>query len=184
MNSYFILWPNEWCKRLAQANDAGPLQVVYGGPHISVPSLGKVMPGDLIYSVAIKDGQLFILGKLEVEQIQDADSYLKQQRVSKPDGELWDTLALPLLKQQPHLGHLIPRSCIEKAATGLGSNLRFDFSVPTAVAHMLRFGPKPGQEKELPQGKEGRVSHIGLQGHFRRLSIDSAALVATLMSEF
>lgn len=183
MNAYFILWPNDWCKRLLKAGDQGPLQVMYGGPHTSVPSLGKVQPGDLIYPVAVKNGELFILGQLQVEHISAAEDYLTTNNISKLD-YMWDTSAPQLLQQHPELGHRVPRTCVDHAATGGGSHLRFDFSVPAELVHQLQFGPKIGQEKPLIPGADGKVSTVSLQGHYRRLSADSARLVAKLMQQF
>lgn len=184
MNSHFILWPADWCKRLLQVHDYGPLEAVYGGPHISVPSLGKVAIGDFIYPVLIENGELFILGRMQVERITEADTYLKEQNITKPYGEMWDTLAADLLKKRPDLGHRIPRTCIDNVATGSGTGFRFDFSIPENVVDKLLFGPKFGQEKGLSKRKDGKLSHIALQGHYRRLSVDSAAIVAELMQSF
>ena len=184
MNSYFVLWPNDWCKLLAKANDAGPLQVIYGGPHISVPSLGKVKVGDTIYPIIIKSGQLFIIGQMQVERITQAEVYLQEQNINRLDNNMWDTSAPKLIKQQPELGHRIPRSCIDDAATGSGTHFRFDFQVPTETISSLQFGPKPGQEKSLSINQEGKISHVAFQGHFRRLSVNSATLVADLMQKF
>lgn len=184
MNSYFILWPTDWCKRLMQVNDYGPLEVVYGGPHASVPSLSKVAAGDFIYPVSIKNGALFILGRMQVERITEADVYLKEQNITRPYGEMWDTLAFDLLKKRPNLGHRVPRTCIDNVATGNGTGFRFDFSVPTEIVDKLLFGPKAGYEKALSKSKDGKLSHVTLQGHYRRLSTDSAAIVADLMQAF
>ena len=184
MNSYFILWPTDWCKQLLQIKDFGPIEAVYGGPHTSVPSLGKVAVGDLIYPVSVKNGELFILGQMQVERITEADIYLKEQNITKPYGEMWDTLASELLKNRPDLGHRIPRTCIDNVATGNGTGFRFDFSVPSEIIDNLRFGPKAGQEKGLSRSKDGKLSHVALQGHYRRLSADSATIVADLMQKF
>lgn len=184
MNSYFILWPSDWCKSLAQANDYGPLQVIYGGPHTSVPSLGKIKNGDIIYPVSIKNGQLFLLGKMQVEHIRKAAAYLQEQNITKIGNDLWDESAPKLIKEQPELGHRIPRSCIDTAATGIGTRFKFDFQVPSDLVDNLKFGPKAGQEKGLSRDKTGKLSHVALQGHFRRLSTDSATLIADLMQQF
>jgi len=183
MNAYFILWPNDWCKRLIQAGDNGLLQVLYGGPHSSVPSLGKVAAGDLIYPVMVKEGQLFILGSLQVAHITEAEAYLQAHNINKVDG-MWDTSAPKLLKQQPKLGHRIPRTCVDHVATGTGTLIRFDFSLPTETINQLLFGPKSGQEKAISINTDGKISAILLQGHYRRLSNNSAKLVAELMQKF
>ncbi len=184
MNSYFILWPNDWCKSLAQANDYGPLQVIYGGPHASVPSLGRIKVGDIIYPVSIKHDQLFILGRILVERITEAEAYLQEQSIARIGNYLWDESAPKLMKEQPELGHRIPRNCVDAAATGSGTCFKFDFQVPTAIVDSFLFGPKAGQEKGLSRDKTGKLSHVALQGHFRRLSTDSADLITNLMQQF
>ncbi|QNE40118.1 hypothetical protein F1C16_11390 [Hymenobacter sp. NBH84] len=183
MNAYFVLWPNDWCKRLQKAGDLGPLQVAYGGPHTSVPSLSKVKAGDLIYPVAIRGGELFILGRLQVEHIDEAEVYLTAHTIQKLDG-MWDTSAPQLLQQHPALGHRIPRTCVDHVATGVGTGLRFDFGVPSELVRQLQFGPKVGQEKPLNISADSKVSVVSLQGHYRRLSANSAQLIAELMQRF
>ncbi|OUJ71923.1 hypothetical protein [Hymenobacter crusticola] len=183
MNAYFVLWPNDWCKRLLQAGDNGPLQVLYGGPHTSVPSLGKVAADDLIYPVMVKEGQLYILGCLQVTHITEAEAYLQVHNINTVD-TMWDTSAPKLLKQQPMLGHQVPRTCVDHAATGSGTRIRFDCNLSAETVSQLRLGPKIGQEKALAIGTDGKISAIPLQGHYRRLSADSAKLIADLMQNF
>lgn len=183
MNVYFTLWPNEWCKRLIKAGDYGPLQVLYGGPHASLPSLSKVKTGDTVYPVAVKDGVLYILGCLHVKHLTEAENYLTAHRIIKLD-YMWDTSAPQLLQQQPALGHRVPRTCVDDAATGEGTRIRFDFRVPTELVQRLQFGPKIGQEKSLIISADGKVAAISLQGHYRRLSAESAQIIAGLMQQF
>jgi len=183
MNAYFVLWPNDWCKRLIQAGDNGPLDVLYGGPHSSVPSLSKVASGDLIYPVAVKEDHLFILGSLQVTHITEAGAYLETHNINK-ENRMWDTSAPELLKQHPMLGHRIPRTCVDHAAIGSGTRIWFDFSILTEIVSQLRFGPKAAQEKALSINSDSKLSAILLQGHYRRLSVDSAKLIADLMQGF
>jgi len=184
MNTYLVLWPNDWCNLLEKAGDVGPLKVVYGGPHISVPSLGKVKNGDMIYPVRVKAGCLYVLGRMKVEKIIDADSYLAQQAIIRPKGMLWDTASKIVLKQYSGYGHQIPRNCVDDAAIGIeGTSLRFDFPFPSVLLSDLCLGPRPGDEKPLNL-KDGKVSHVNLQGHFRRLSEGSVKLFDEIMKGF
>lgn len=184
MNAYLILWPNEWCKLLEKANEKGPLKVIYGGEHMSVPPLTKVTIGDKIYPIRILNGCMYILGCMQVDSIVDANNYLMQQDITTINEELWDTASSKLLKLRPKLGHQIPRNCVEDAALGIkGTKIRFDFSFPSEFLDCLKLGPSVGEEKGLKL-KNGKVSHVNLQGHFRRLSENSAQLIENLMINF
>lgn len=178
-SSYFILWPNDWCTMLEKAGEQSELTVMYGGPHTSVPPLGKVSVGDFIYPVRIKNGCLFVLGRMQVSEIKDADTYLALEGISRVKGQLWDTYGPELLKLKPHLGHRVPRNCVDHAALGHGTAIRFDCMIPVSVLQMLQLGLK-GKEKPLPL-KDGKVSHVNLQGHYRRLSDESAQLIEKML---
>lgn len=116
-SSYFILWPNDWCTMLEKAGEQSELTVMYGEPHTSVPPLGKVSVGDFIYPVRIKSGRLFVLGRMQVSEIKDADTYLALEGISRAKGQLWDTYGLELLKLKPYLGHRVPRNCVDYAVS-------------------------------------------------------------------
>ena len=184
METYVVLWTNDWCTLLEKSGEKGPLKVIYGGPHISVPSLGKVKSGDVIYPVRVKNGCLYILGRMKVETIIKADNYLAEQGMVRPTGKLWDTASSIVLKQHPKFGHKIPRNCVDNAAIGInGTAIRYDFQLSSELLSELRLGVVRGEEKPLPL-KEGKVSHINLQGHFRRLSESSAKLLEDFMLNF
>ncbi|NDV80737.1 hypothetical protein D0T87_01930 [Bacteroides sp. 51] len=159
--------------------DNGPIKVIYGGEHQSVPPLGKVMVGDMVYPVRINGGALYLLGRFEISAIDDVELYLASQQIEIPAGHLWDTGSEILIKEKPALGHLIPRNCVNHAAIGAGTALVYDRIVPVSIVEKLKLGPK-GKEKLLPL-KEGKVSHVNFQGHFRRLSEESAEMVGGLI---
>lgn len=163
---------------LEKAGEQSELTVMYGGPHQSVPPLGKVSVGDFVYPVRIKGGCLYVLGRMQVDEITDADTYLASEGIHRIKEQLWDTYGPELLKLQPYLGHRIPRNCVNHAALGNGTTIRFDCSVPVTVLEKLLLGPE-GKEKPLPL-KDGKVSHVNLQGHYRRLSDESTSLIEDL----
>lgn len=178
-NAYFVLWPYEWCKLLMKCNDFGPLDVIYGGEHISVPSFGKVDVEDIIFPVFIHQGTLFLLGKFEIQKKCKATDYLTQNKIYPISDGLWDTECQNLLKNKPFLGHRIPRSCVLEAAIGIGSPISYSRVIPVSIIEQLKLGKK-GEEKELPL-KNNKVSHVNLQGHFRRLSEESVKLILELI---
>lgn len=184
MNTYFVLWPNDWCTLLEKYGEKGPLTVIYGGPHLSVPSLKKVEIGDIIYPVRVSKGYLYILGRMEVAQFENANDYLTKEGITTLDNELWDTASSKLLKAYPKLGHKIPRNCVDDVAIGRnGTQIRFDFPLPFDLLPDLKLGPRKGEEKPFSL-KNGKVSHTNLQGHFRRLSESSAKLLDNIMKAF
>lgn len=48
MAGYITYWSREHIRRLERAGDGGPLSVVYGGPHMAMPSIASLKAGDVI----------------------------------------------------------------------------------------------------------------------------------------
>jgi hypothetical protein len=48
-DSLVVLWSLERCRWLRRVQDRMPLEVIFGGPHTSLPSLRNVSIGDTIY---------------------------------------------------------------------------------------------------------------------------------------
>ena len=183
MNSFVVLWSNDWCELLKKADEKSPLSVVYGGPHQSLPSLGKVKPGDWVYPLRVKSGKLFLIGKMKVVTIRDAEEYLAEIGIPRLKGELWDTISVKYIKTHPAFGHKIPRTCVDDVALGTeGTPICFNLEVPLSLVEQLQFGTVAGKETGLPL-KAGKVSHINLQGHYRRLSEASCSLLDRFLLE-
>ena len=181
MNAFVVLWSNEWCEKLKKVAKNDLLSVVYGGPHQSIPSLGKVNVGDWIYPLRIKSGKLFLIGRMKVQEIRDAEAYLIEIGIPRTKGELWDTLSGKYLTTHSHFGHRIPRNCVDDVAIGNeGTIINFEREIPLDIIKKLTFGPIAQQEKALPL-KDNKVSHINLQGHYRRLGEDSRRLLDTML---
>lgn len=87
MAGYVTFWSKEHVRALERAKDAGPLTVVYGGPHTKMPSIAAVRPGDVIYPVSIQNGTLCAMARLEVEKIEPALDYLMRE-VGRPAGAI------------------------------------------------------------------------------------------------
>ncbi|MEU8296088.1 hypothetical protein AB0C04_02215 [Micromonospora sp. NPDC048909] len=66
---YTVFWAKDRCRSVATAAAAHvPLQVLFGGPHLSMPSFlrAKVRPGDLVCPVGVHDQRLYVLGRMRV----------------------------------------------------------------------------------------------------------------------
>ena len=79
MESYVLLWSLDRIKWLKRVNDTGPLEVVFGGPHISQPSIDRLVPGDSVYPISVSKGRLLVLARLDVRELLDPDEYVRRR---------------------------------------------------------------------------------------------------------
>ena len=177
MESYLIFWKKDKIKQILRNGDKGPLSVLYGGPHQSQPAFGKVGVGDRVYPITVIDGTMYLLGRMTIHEVVDAEEYLHNVlRISNPD-YMWDTY---WFKHKNEVTHRIPTTCADHAALGNDGTILSMREVPAAIAMQLCVGPKPGQEVPL-KSKDGKMSTVGLIGYYRRLSYSSAALLDTYL---
>lgn len=178
--AYVVLWTVERCRWLQRIRDEGPIEVVFGGPHTSQPSVAAVQPGDTIYPVAVIDGALRLIARLAVDHIRAPDQFVRQRLgIELGPSEMWDIRFHDLKKSQPEVGHRVPITCADHAAVGSGTPIQFDRVFPGADLKSLRFGPKAGSEQPLTGVVSDRLkNNFSLQGHVRRLSGESAARFA------
>lgn len=185
-NSYVTLWTLERCKWLHQVGDQGPLEVIFGGVHTSLPSLGAVAIGDVIYPVAVKEGGLCVIARMEVESLVEPDDYISaKQGFTRPPTDMWDKLFHDLKRTRAKdVGHRFPTTCSDIAAVGFGSDIRFDRILRCDLLNQIMLGPKPGREQAIKGVKDGRLlNNYSLQGHVRRLSASSAEHFERLFRE-
>jgi hypothetical protein len=174
MESYVIYWPATWVKTILKNGDGGPLTVIYGGEHISQPALGKVGVGDIIYPVTVADGQLYVMARMTVSAIVDADEYTEKTLGLIREPMMWDEYTA---KHKAAITHKIPRTCADNAAISADGTPIVMRPFPTEKIPLIRLGTNPG--KELPLKMRGAlISMSGLQGHFRRMSEETAILFA------
>jgi hypothetical protein len=182
-DSFVTLWTLERCRWLERVEDRGPLEVIFGGPHISLPSIAAVRVGDIIYPVMVKQGNLHVVARLQVEALTSPEDYmLSRHGLAEPRDTMWDVRFANPGNAEAGLGHRFPTTCCDMAAVGShGSDIRFDRVVPGALLEKIRLGPRKGREVPL-KGVEGArmKNNFSLQGHVRRLSSESAALFAEL----
>ena len=184
-NSYVTLWTQGYCKGLQRADDRGPLSVMFGGPHRSLPSVAHLKPGDWVYPVMISAGSLFVIGRMRIAAIIPYADYARDRVMMGMTGPArWVATAKGARRMRPRPGHPSPSgSCIDHVAIGeSGTPLRFDNAIPGDTLATLRFGPKAGREQPLKGLAGGRLMHgLPLQGHYRRLSEESAVMFARMV---
>ena len=178
MESYIIFWKKEKIKRILANGDNGPLSVLYSGPHQSQPVFGKVGAGDRVYPITVIEGKLYLLGRMTIDAIIDADEYLLDKLgVTNPDymwDKYWNT-------HKNEVTHKIPTTCADNAAVGSdGTALSFR-EVPVDIATQILVGPKLGKETPI-RSQGGKISTVGMIGYYRRLSSNSAALLDGIIS--
>jgi hypothetical protein len=174
--SYIVFWKKDKIDRILKNGDDGPLSVLYGGPHQSQPAFGKLRAGDVVFPFTMVDGVMYLIGRMVIEEIVNADEYLANALKIQPCGIMWDDY---WNKHKSEVGHKIPTTCADDAAIGSGSALQ-KRAVPAEVAARIRVGPKPGAESPLKM-KDGKLLTTGLIGYYRRLSEESAALLNDLI---
>jgi hypothetical protein len=184
-NSYVTLWTQSYCKGLQRVDDHGPLSVMFGGPHGSLPSVAHLKPGDWVYPVMISAGSLFVVGRMRIAAIIPYEDYARDRGKISVTGEgRWVATANGFRRIHPQPGHRSPPgNCIDHVAIGeSGTPLRFDNAIPGDALATLQFGSKAGREQPLRGIAGGRLMHsLPLQGHYRRLSEESAAVFARMV---
>lgn len=173
MEFYTTLWPNDWAKQIQKNDKDSILSVIYGGPHSSQPSLGRVKAGDVIFPVRVESGKLYIMGRMTVDYIISADKYT--QNLGIHINGLWDSYTY---QHQDTITHKIPRTCADNAAIGINGTIIKDRLVPTYKLMLIKLGIKKGEEQPL----KPKLS-LSFQGHFRRLSEDSAMLFNQIIEQ-
>jgi hypothetical protein len=179
-NAYVTLWTKARCGWLQRVRDHGPLQVLFGGPHTSLPSLAHVRVGDTVFPVWVSDGQLRVIAKVQVAEFISLHQYISDYLKLDPSELGVGPISPEFPRQHPELGHRAPFGCIEQIAIGVeGCRFNFQRSVPPRDLPLLTFGPKPGKEQPLKGIKDGRLTSIlSLQGHVRRASEQSREILA------
>ena len=168
-----VFWKKDKIKQILKNGDKGPLSVLYGGSHQSQPAFGKVGIGDRVYPITVIDGIHYVIGRMTIGSIVDAREHLRDTlKLDNPD-YMWDTY---WNKHKTEVTHIVPTTCANNAALGSDGTALSLREVPMDFACQVRVGPKPGQEVQLRE-QNGKISTVGMIGYYRRLSIDSAAIL-------
>ena len=185
--SYLLLWPQRRIDQLKKNGEVGqPLEVLYGSPHSSAPSLRRygIESGDHVYVVGLRAGVVYVVARIEVEKVISTDEYFRDYlRLPARDLKLhlWD-MEEKLARDRPQLGHRLPFGCVDEAAVAASSSpVTLDAPIPVDVLAALRFRTKRGEERSLPL-EQGLLRKLpALQGHFHRLTPETVPLLEGLV---
>lgn len=175
MAGYITYWPQEQVKKLMRKKDGdtGPITVVFGSVHTKMPSIKSVKIGDCIYPVTIDHGDLCIMARLPVEQIEPAYQYLLRELgnccgalVPKDMGDC--NIKMPM---KVHKCHQEPFNCCsETAAVGThGSTIELR-RIPKEKLPSLMFGSTRSKQKPLLLDADGKPKVISISSRIRRMS--------------
>ena len=175
--SYMILRQWERITQILKNGDTGPWQAIFGGEHTSQPTLGKIGDGDTIYPISVNQGNLWLLGRMTISHVVDPNPWIEKMTGIDPKGIMWDTYWDAHKKT---VTHLIPITCVNAAALTDNGTPIGRWLVPPDTVARLRLGPA-GKEQPI-KTNDGKVASVSLQGHFRRLTPSSVALLDDVLS--
>jgi beta-glucosidase/6-phospho-beta-glucosidase/beta-galactosidase len=115
MSSYIIFWNKNRIETYSKNDDIGPLSITFGGPHQSQPVLGKIKIGDIIFPITVIDGVMYILGRMEIEEIITENEFLEKNIIENKENLVWDQYCI---KYKNKITHKIPWNCMDNAAIG------------------------------------------------------------------
>ena len=185
-NAFLVVFPRWRYEEYMRAGCVGQhLRILFGGLHQSAPSFKTfgVVPGDCVYPVSVRTGMMYIVGRLDIDEIIPVRQYLAR-RFGMPEDEdfPWCDTVERLAAMKPKLLPLLPRGCITEAAVGKGrTTIRFDRAVPGEVLERLRLTSRTGPERQLRDIDNGRLKSVQtLLGRLYRLTDQSAEEFARL----
>jgi hypothetical protein len=185
---FLVLWSKERLRQLRRAAEQqARLSVIFGGPHLSLPSFTKfgVRPGDRIFPVFAQDRQLHLVCGATIREVQPIRPFLISRfgvTDEQAAGSLWSVW--PELKRRyPEVAYLRDDDCVDEAASCESTPLSFDRVVPPAVLMRLTFRSSTG-ERPLRQVEDGKLrSTVSIQNGYFRLAPDSANDLESLLAD-
>ncbi len=142
MNGYITFWSKDYVKQLQKAGDSGPFKVVYGSHHTRMPSISSLRKGDVIYAVALQQGTLCIMARLQIDRIEPAFDYIMRE-AGKPYSAL-----IPegiLIKSKGPFGEFVMfahgSGYIDKVTIPDGIHTTYDESALTDIPHLFHQEP-------------------------------------------
>src|SRR5215475_982419 len=150
--AYTVYWKQDRCAALRRLGGVGnPLDVLFGGPHVSEPSFVRatVRPGDELYLISVHSGVLYVLGRARVRRIHSLEAYvaahddlfapyveeppawvLEPGRTTLTPGYVQALQAFDRLRRvRPEFGYLAPTCTEEAVECEDGTPLRLDLAV-------------------------------------------------------
>ncbi|WP_327001984.1 hypothetical protein OHA72_43720 [Dactylosporangium sp. NBC_01737] len=163
-DAYTVFWPQDRCLAARAAVMAGrPLEVLFGGPHLSLPSFAraKVTAGDLVYPIGVFAQRLYVLGRMRVTAVRDVE-----------DGET---------DRFPHWRFLAD-GCVSETVLGeAGTLLRQDATVPAEAVRRLTYRSLRATRTLKHVDDDGLLTRsLGVQGIYRLAEHSALDLDAAL----
>jgi hypothetical protein len=177
-NAFLIHWSSDRVRAAqagARANETIPF--LFGGPHISEPSLSRyhIAPDDIIYPVGVSKGRVSVLCEAVIEQLLSLEDFLAQQ--GAPRARLTATHDLHAWLQERGYAWLAPTCTDEAALLRSCTPLRFERFIPDDQLASLQFVNSRAKTRPINHFENGRLkTSTGLSGHYLRLAEESAAL--------
>ena len=114
MPGYIVYWPQDQVRNIQNANDSGPIKVVFGSIHSRMPAITSIKAGDIVFPITLMKKHLYVLARLPVEHREPAYDYLVRElgnycNALVPEGVDWKLYYDTPLK--PHLENLINFYC-------------------------------------------------------------------------
>ena len=178
MASFIIFWAKDRIENYLKNGDDGPLAVIFGGPHQSQPSLGKIKTGDKIFPITVINGKMYILGLMEIEKFISEDDYIKTY-LGGIKNDMWDAYCT---KNKKLITHKIPWNCVNKVALGKNGTKIIKRELPENKINIIKLGSKEGEEMPL-KIKDNKILTSNLIGYFRRLSQVSEVIFTEIVEE-
>jgi hypothetical protein len=161
-DAYTVFWAKDRCAAAQPAIDAGErLKVLYGGPHISLPSYAraKVTAGDVVYPISVQAQAVYVLGRMRVDEVRifDPDSIGRLYREHVDRHPRW---------------RFLTGSCMDEVVLGSeGSVLRLDAAMSPDVLRRLTYRSQRGTRTVKQVSEDGRLIHsLSVQGIYRLAS--------------
>ncbi|MEV4463429.1 hypothetical protein AB0J51_07390 [Micromonospora echinofusca] len=163
-DAYTVYWPQErWRAALGVRR---PLEVLFGGPHLSEPSFlrAKVRPGDTLYPIGVNRQVLFVFGRMRVRELVTAEDTLDSYFESF------------------HVWRFLAPTCTNEVVLGVeGTRVHGNRALPGDVLRRMTYLPRKGPRPVKHVSPEGLLtSSISVQGIYRLAPASAADLDAVL----
>jgi len=186
-DSYTELWSSHRIDLLRKAHQEGArLEVLFGGPHSSLPSHRRygVTAGDYIYPIRVDKGVMYILGRMRVREILTLEEYIDRnpqivEGVAK-DPEYPDLTLSRYMERHPEKTYLTP-TCTDEAVLGEeGTPIKLGIAVPGDLLERLEYRSQRGVRKL--KVKDGKLQKWMSVWGIYRLTQSSAEEIDALLT--
>ncbi|GAA4978177.1 hypothetical protein [Actinoplanes utahensis] len=167
-DAYTVYWPQDRWRNALGVH--GPLEVMFGGPHLSEPSFrrAKVTVGDLLYPIGVNQQVLYVFGRMRVREIVEVDGASLQEHYAR--FRPWRFLA---------------PTCTDEVVLGEeGTPVHGNHAVPSEALKTLTYLPRRRGPRPIKHVSEAGLltKAISIQGIYRLAPASVVELDAVLDS--